>query len=394
MPKGPRLSFNPEAGMDRAFARGGFAPRAASLTALLIASTALTAIAFVPSAHAGTPQWLGTASSNWFTQGNWSPAGVPNAADNVTVDTTSPHATVINGGTAAGAQVIVGNAGNGNLAITNGGGLTTSGFGYLGFSANSTGTVSVDGTGSLWTSSSGLVVGSSGSGTLTITNGGAVSSFSGLIGSFAGGTGTVTVSGSGSTWAVGTSLWVGNSGTGTLLLSQGGVAQADTFFLGANAGSHGTVTVDGVGSILSANSNVMVGDSGDGKLTVSGGGQVHSTNVVVGNVSGSQGTALVTGAGSSLFATNSLAVGATGTGSLTVTNGGVVSANHGLLGANAGSSGTATVDDNRLRGWFDRRADGDDPVAVHDHGLVVEHAFAIHRHDVDVHERDAPRCRR
>ena len=243
MPKGPRLSFNPEAGMDRAFARGGFAPRAASLTALLIASTALTAIAFVPSANAGTPQWLGTASSNWFTQGNWSPAGVPNAADNVTVDTTSPHATVINGGTAAGAQVIVGNAGNGNLAITNGGGLTTSGFGYLGFSANSTGTVSVDGTGSLWTSSSGLVVGSSGSGTLTITNGGAVSSFSGLIGSFAGGTGTVTVSGSGSTWAVGTSLWVGNSGTGTLLLSQGGVAQADTFFLGANAGSHGTVTV-------------------------------------------------------------------------------------------------------------------------------------------------------
>ncbi|MDA9494413.1 hypothetical protein XI08_36145 [Bradyrhizobium sp. CCBAU 11361] len=153
--------------MDRALARSGFASRAASLMALLVASTALTAIALAPSAHAGTPQWLGTASSNWFIAGNWSgsPPSVPSAADiSTTIDTTTPNTAVINGGAAATQQLVIGNSGNGNLAITNGGGLTTSGFGYLGFFANSTGTVSVDGAGSNWDISSGLTVGHSGTG--------------------------------------------------------------------------------------------------------------------------------------------------------------------------------------------------------------------------------------
>jgi T5SS/PEP-CTERM-associated repeat protein len=170
MPKGPNLSFNPDAGMNRAVARSSFVSRAAALMALLIGSTALTGVVLSPT-HAATPQWLGTVSSNWFAAGNWNnPSAVPNAADNVTIDTTSPHATVINGGAATGQQMIVGNAGNGNLAITNGGGLAISGFGYLGFSANSIGTASVDGAGSNWTGAAGLVVGSAGSGTLTISN--------------------------------------------------------------------------------------------------------------------------------------------------------------------------------------------------------------------------------
>ena len=61
MPKDPNLSLNPEAGMNRTFVRGGFAPRAASLMRLLIGSTALTgvALALVGPASAGTPQWLG-----------------------------------------------------------------------------------------------------------------------------------------------------------------------------------------------------------------------------------------------------------------------------------------------------------------------------------------------
>lgn len=206
MPKGSRLSFNPEAGTDRAFVRCGFAPRAASVTALLIASTALTAIAFVPSAHAGTPQWLGTASSDWFANGNWSgsPSAVPSAADvSTTIDTTAPNTTVINGAAAATQQLVVGNSGNGNLAITNGGSL---------------GSTNSD------------------------------------LGFFGGSSGTVTVSGSGSSWAVGTSLWVGYNGTGTVQVLQGGVTHADTFSLGVISGSHGAATVDGVGSILSANS--------------------------------------------------------------------------------------------------------------------------------------------
>ena len=296
MPKGSRLSFNPEAGTDRAFVRCGFAPRAASVTALLIASTALTAIAFVPSAHAGTPQWLGTASSDWFANGNWSgsPSAVPSAADvSTTIDTTAPNTTVINGAAAATQQLVVGNSGNGNLAITNGGSL---------------GSTNSD------------------------------------LGFFGGSSGTVTVSGSGSSWAVGTSLWVGYNGTGTVQVLQGGVTHADTFSLGVISGSHGAATVDGVGSILSANTSVIVGDGGDGKLTVSAGGQVHTSIAEIGNGAGSQGAAVVTGAGSSLVASSSFAIGAAGTGSLTVANGGAVFSSQSALGALAGSSGTATID--------------------------------------------------
>src|SRR5438067_1978707 len=114
MPKDPNLSLNPEAGMNRTFVRGGFAPRAASLMRLLIGSTALTGVA-------------------------------------------------------------------------------------------------------------GLVVGSLGSGTLTITNGGTVSNLGGLVGSFAGATGAVTVSGAGSTWTNTTGLDIGYFGSGTVAITHGGI---------------------------------------------------------------------------------------------------------------------------------------------------------------------------
>jgi len=146
MPKGPRLSFNPEAGPDRTVVRGGFAPRAASLTALLIGSTALTGVALslVGPANAGSPVWLGTVSNNWFTTGNWNPSAVPNATDTVTIDTTSPNAAVINGATAAAQQTFVGAASSGNLAIV-GGGILNDAYGYIGYLQNSNGSVSVSG---------------------------------------------------------------------------------------------------------------------------------------------------------------------------------------------------------------------------------------------------------
>src|SRR5207244_318228 len=88
--------------------------RSTSLAALLISTSALTGFALVPSAQAGTPQWLGTVSSDWFAAGNWSPAAVPTAADSsVTIDTTTPNPTVISGATANAPQIFIGAAGSG-----------------------------------------------------------------------------------------------------------------------------------------------------------------------------------------------------------------------------------------------------------------------------------------
>ena len=147
----------------------GLVPWPQSLSrAALLGSTMLTASLLAStSAFAGTPQWLGTVSTDWFTAGNWSPAAVPTAGDAVTIDTTSPNLTVINGGAAAGQQIFVGNIGTGSLAIV-GGGVLTSNAGTLGNFMNGNGTVAVGGAGSAWNNSGDLAIGNLGTGALNI----------------------------------------------------------------------------------------------------------------------------------------------------------------------------------------------------------------------------------
>ena len=60
--------------------------------------------------------------------------------------------------------------------------------------------VTVDGIGSAWTNSGDLFVGFKGDGMLTITGGGAVSNAESRIGDYTGSTGSATVDGTGSTW--------------------------------------------------------------------------------------------------------------------------------------------------------------------------------------------------
>ena len=75
---------------------------------------------------------------------------------------------------------------------------------YIGYGGTATGVVNISGTGSTWADSGGLYAGSSGSGTLNITNGGSVSNTTAYIGRVSGAAGTVTVDGNGSTWTNGT----------------------------------------------------------------------------------------------------------------------------------------------------------------------------------------------
>ncbi|WP_049823254.1 autotransporter domain-containing protein [Bradyrhizobium sp. WSM2254] len=319
--------------------------------ALLVASTALTATALAPSAHAGTPQWLGTASSNWFIAGNWSgsPPSVPSAADiSTTIDTTTPNTAVINGGAAATQQLVIGNSGNGNLAITNGGGLTTSGFGYLGFFANSTGTVSVDGAGSNWDISSGLTVGHSGTGALTITHGGLVTSTGAInIGANAGATGSVLVDGAGSALGLNSTatLSVGQSGNGTLTITNGGTVFNVNASVGTAAGETGSILVDGTGSSWTTTNTMALGGAGKGTLTISNGGTVTTGTAVMGVSPGARGgSAVIDGAGSS-WALNTLDVGYNTTGSVAIRNGGLVTSTGPItIGTNGGATGSVLVD--------------------------------------------------
>ena len=390
MPRGPRLSFNRDAGLGLARVRGCRASRAASLIALLIGSTALTGVALAP-AHAGNPVWVGTVSNNWFTAGNWNTSAVPNATDTVTIDTTSPNVTVINGATATAQQTFVGGVSQGSLTI-GGGGILNDAYGYIGYLQGSNGGVSVSGGGSAWNNTTNLSVGRLGAGGLSISGGGTVTDVNASIGGGASGSGIVTVSGAGtiwtnsgdvyvgdlgsgtlaisngavvattgnsivgnlgtgattvagvgSIWAAGASLVVGLGASGNLQVSQGGSVSATTTELGSAAGTHGTVAVDGAGSALGTGT-LTVGVDGIGQLTVSNAGSVNSTGAFLGYYGGSNGSVLVNGAGSN-WATGTLSVGEGGTGALTISNGGLVASTGAItIGASAGATGTVVVD--------------------------------------------------
>ena len=123
------------------------------------------------------------------------------------------------------AAVNIGVLGSGALNVAGGGAVKCSSA-AIGGGQGAVGAVAVDGSGSVWTNSGNLVVGNSGgAGTLNVSGGGAVSSAIGYVGFGSGSTGTVTVDGPGSTWTS-NAVWLGNSGAaGTLNVSGGGAVE-------------------------------------------------------------------------------------------------------------------------------------------------------------------------
>lgn len=247
----------------------------------------------------------------------------------------------------------VGRNGTGTLNITNGGSVSNTSVGYIGVNTGSTGTVTVDGSGSTWTNSDDLYAGYNGTGTLNITNGGSVSNTVGYVGKEDGSIGTVTVDGAGSTWTNSDNIYVGfnGTGTGTLNITDGGnVSSSSHSHIGYFAGSTGSVTVDGPGSAWTNDDTLWIGEAGDGTLTIQNGGAVSSTNQAnIGAFSGSTGKVIVDGAGSTWTNNGSIALGYAGGsgehhGILTIQNGGAVSSTTGLVGYGLDGVGTATVD--------------------------------------------------
>ncbi|MBE3098135.1 MAG: autotransporter-associated beta strand repeat-containing protein, partial [Planctomycetes bacterium] len=227
-------------------------------------------------------------------------------------------------------DLYVGEGGTGTLNIQNGGQVSNLD-GHLGYYGS--GTATVDGSGSNWTNSGDLYFGydnysyGPGTGTLNILNGGQVSNTNAYLGYYSASSGTATVDGSGSNWTHSGDLHVGFAGTGTLNIKNGGQVSNTTGYVGHHSSSSGTVTVDGIGSKWTHSGDLHVGFAGTGRLIIQNGGQVSNTNAYLGNGSGSNGTVTVDGIGSLWNITGSLYVGgwefnAGGAGSITVKNGG------------------------------------------------------------------------
>ena len=186
--------------------------------------------------------------------------------------------------------------GSGSLTVQNGV-VVNSQNGYLAYNSGSSGTATVDGSGSTWNNnttavplSGNLYVGYDGVGTLKITNGGAVvTSGSGYINFSGTSSCAVTVDGSGSTWTIATgNLWDGNrSSTGgtisTLNISNGGAVVTSGFVMLGNVSASATTSVLNFnGGILrsynAANPDWIRIGNNKGYVYVQGGGATFDTN--------------------------------------------------------------------------------------------------------------------
>jgi len=253
--------------------------------------------------------------------------------------------------------------GDGTLNISGGGQVTNAG-GRMGYSANTQGSVSVDGGGSAWNCTY-LDVGEYGTGYLSIGNGGTVSSTNTWVGRYAGASGDVYLTGAGTKWTNSGSLYIGGDtaavgGTGMVrvyngaqldvggtlklwdwdngtLIIDGGTVTAHGF---ESAGGSfrfldGTMTVGGGplnfaarhlsisgmwtdekptfvldGAVGSTCGELTVGTSYEGTMNIQNGATLTTMgDSLIGRFNGSKGTMTVTGSGTSWTTTGNLHLG-------------------------------------------------------------------------------------
>ena len=253
------------------------------------------------------------------------------------------------------------NSANNALVISNGGVVTNGYDSYgavIGYAAGaSNNSVLVTGSGSLWSNTTTLTVGWSGSkNSLTISSNGTVLSSYGVVGYADANNNSVLVTGTGSLWSNQYDLAIGYAGANnSLVISNGGAVFNGNDSYGAAIGyatsaSNNSVVVTGTGSVWNSQSQLVVGWGGSSNsLTINNGGKVSSQYGLVGFQSGANNNSvLVTGAGSVWSNQYDLGIGLQGiNNSLVISNGGLVINNTdgygGVVGYGAGASNNSVL---------------------------------------------------
>ncbi|MGZ0080428.1 hypothetical protein [Methylomonas sp. YC3] len=232
----------------------------------------------------------------------------------------------------------------------------------IGAGQGSTAEMTVQGSGSKWTNSGNMNIGTRGKAILNILDSGSVISKTASIGNGA----QVTIDGLGSSWTNSNDLHIGYLGEGTLSVTNGGVLNSGKSTIGGGNTMHPSlVTIDGAGSrwtnqslfigspgqgsLKIANGGMVVsgqsviGDQGAGELNIVKGGSMESQSTIIGNQG--KGKVLIEDSGSSMLSIGNLSVGYErgGRGELLVGPGGTVSNQFGYVGAKSQSIGRVLV---------------------------------------------------
>jgi autotransporter-associated beta strand protein/T5SS/PEP-CTERM-associated repeat protein len=265
---------------------------------------------------------------------------------------------------------IIGNLGNGAVSVL-GGAAWSDKATVLGAGQTGIGKLTVDGAGSTF-ESTGLIVGDAGQGTVNVTNDGKLTSdFDAYIGNQATAKGVVNVSGLGASYDA-FNLTVGNYGSGAFNLSGGGQSTiAHTLSIGVHGSPSSLVSLDGAGTVLVAKT-VDVGEQANSTLTVTNAAQLQ--------VSGFLGIGLGLGTNSTLTAsgkqayvqTYELTVGNNGVGEYDLKNSAIgVATSYAVIGNGVGSKGTLSIDSTSAARFDDLLMIGKDGIGtLRDNGLV------------------------
>lgn len=179
-------------------------------------------------------------------------------------------------------SLVVGDAGQGTLSLSNGGVISGMDDIALGVQKSGIGTVSIDGKNSGFSDFSGnLIAGDRGQGSLSILTGAQVSLDDVTLGKQQSGQGTITIDG-GTLSATGT-VTLAAKGKGTLSMS-GSTADLEKLVVGASASGDGTLDVRSV-STLKVGSTVTIGGNGAGVMTLSGASEFEAGGVTIGDES-------------------------------------------------------------------------------------------------------------
>ncbi|WP_274519051.1 autotransporter outer membrane beta-barrel domain-containing protein, partial [Trabulsiella odontotermitis] len=247
----------------------------------------------------------------------------------------------------------IGQYGSGTLSITHSGVVRSAALGVVSGSTDGTGLVNIN-TGGQWNlvnaagTRQDLNIGYGGTGTVNIASAGVLTAGMTTLGSFDSGTGTVNVTGTGSAMNTG-ALRVGDYGRGTLSIWNG--AQVNSIadsMIGRSPDGQGVVNVNSGGSWMitdgaGAKKNLLVGASGIGILNIQAGGQVVAGATTLGNMNTSAGTIIISGAGSSMTAT-SMIVGSANTGALYLSDAGTLALDGDMtIARTTDSTGTVNI---------------------------------------------------